>query len=64
MLRNKKEIKIEINHNVGVIQACFVHMCAEEINTTIMTSQVLGTYFKALVTPKWFQIHPKHIPNI
>ena len=25
---------------------------------------MLGTYFKALVTPKWFQIHPKHIPNI
>ena len=39
-------------------------MCPEEIITTIITSQVLGTYFKALVTPKWFQIHPKHIPNI
>ena len=29
-----------------------------------MTSQVPETYFKALVTPKLFQIHPKHITNI
>ena len=64
MLQNEKQTKMEINHNMGFIQAWFVQMCPEEINATIMTSQVPGTYFKALVTPKLFQIHPKHITNI
>ena len=58
---NENCINIATNHYMEFFQACFVHLCPEEIKATISTSQLTGAYFKALDTPKWLQTHPKDI---
>ena len=61
---NENCINIATNHYMEFFQACFVHFCPEEKKATISTSQLPGTYFKALDTLKWLQIHPKNITKI
>ena len=49
-------------------QACFVHLCPEEIKATISTSKWPGTHFKALgntkMPPNTSQLHHKYIPKL